>query len=269
MERTLLLVDDEASILSSLTRLLRQDGYRILRAGSGSEGLEMLGRDPVGVVVSDQRMPGMTGTAFLEKVKELYPDTVSIVLSGYTDLNTITDSINRGAIYKFLTKPWEDDALRADIAEAFQRHEMLAENTRLTRELKAANTELERLNGMLAAEVEEKTREAGLSLHVLQVAQEILDRLPFAVVGVADDDLIVVANRRASEWLGGGLLGDEAAIRLPGVMLDAPVETAPRARTVVLADGRSGRVWRYPLDDGGGTRGTVTLLEIVPAGGEG
>ncbi|MFH1495300.1 MAG: response regulator, partial [Pseudomonadota bacterium] len=104
MERTILLVDDEANILSALTRLLRPQGYRILRAGSGREGLELLAQNEVGVIVSDQRMPEMTGVEFLHQVRELYPDTVRIVLSGYTELNSITDAINRGAIYKFLTK---------------------------------------------------------------------------------------------------------------------------------------------------------------------
>jgi len=118
-ERTLLLVDDEENILSALTRLLRRDGYHILRASSGREGLELLAANAVGVIISDQRMPEMSGTEFLSKVKDMYPDTVRIVLSGYTELNSITDAINRGAIYKFLTKPWDDDLLREHIREAF------------------------------------------------------------------------------------------------------------------------------------------------------
>ena len=264
MERTLLLVDDEANILSALTRLLRRDGYRILRAGSGSEGLEILSQDAVGVVISDQRMPEMTGTEFLTQVRKHYPDIVSIILSGYTDLNTITDAINQGAIYKFLTKPWEDDALRSNVEEAFLRHEMLAENTRLNRELREANKELARLNAILEERVQEKTREAGVSLHVLRVAQDILDQLPLAVVGVSEDDLIVVANRRASEWMGGGapLLGEEASGRLPGVLLNTSVESESLPRDVVLDDGRSGRFWRYPLGDGAYVRGVVIVLEI-------
>jgi len=264
MERTLLLVDDEANILSALTRLLRRDGYRILRAGSGSEGLEILSQDAVGVVISDQRMPEMTGTEFLTQVRKHYPDIVSIILSGYTDLNTITDAINQGAIYKFLTKPWEDDALRSNVEEAFLRHEMLAENTRLNRELREANQELARLNAILEERVQEKTREAGVSLHVLRVAQDILDQLPLAVVGVSEDDLIVVANRRASEWMGGGapLLGEEASGRLPGVLLNTSVESESLPRDVVLDDGRSGRFWRYPLGDGAYVRGVVIVLEI-------
>ena len=121
MERTLLLIDDEENIVAALARLLRRDGYNILKAAGGREGLELLAQNEVGVIISDQRMPEMTGVEFLNKVKDLYPDTIRIVLSGHTELNAVTDAINRGAIYKFLTKPWEDDLLRANVEEAFQR----------------------------------------------------------------------------------------------------------------------------------------------------
>jgi FixJ family two-component response regulator len=119
---TLLLVDDETNILNSLTRALRRDGYRILTATCAKEGLEILGRENVDVIVSDQRMPGMTGTELLSRVKEMYPEIVRIVLSGYTDLSAITNAINEGAIYKFLTKPWDDEDLRTQIQDAFRMH---------------------------------------------------------------------------------------------------------------------------------------------------
>lgn len=117
--RSLLLVDDEPHILSALSRVLRRDGYRILTATSAAEGLELLALNEVQVIVSDQRMPEMSGTEFLGRVKEMYPNTIRIVLSGYTELKSITDAINHGAIYKFLTKPWEDEQLRENIREAF------------------------------------------------------------------------------------------------------------------------------------------------------
>jgi diguanylate cyclase (GGDEF)-like protein/PAS domain S-box-containing protein len=119
-ERTLLLLDDEENILRSLTRLLRRDGYKILTASNAREAFELLGRHEVHVVISDQRMPDISGTEFLSQVRALYPDTVRLVLSGYTDLRTVTEAINRGAIYKFLTKPWDDEELRREIREAFR-----------------------------------------------------------------------------------------------------------------------------------------------------
>jgi diguanylate cyclase (GGDEF)-like protein/PAS domain S-box-containing protein len=117
---TLLLVDDEANILQALTRVLRREGYRILTANGGDEALDVLGRNDVQVIISDQRMPGVSGTELLSKVKEMYPHTVRMVLSGYTDLAAITDAINEGAIYKFLTKPWNDEELRQQVRDAFR-----------------------------------------------------------------------------------------------------------------------------------------------------
>jgi len=121
--RTLLLVDDETSILTSLTRLLRREGYKILTAGSAREGFELLATHKVQVIVSDQRMPEMSGTEFLSRVRDLYPDTIRMVLSGYTEFNSVSDAINRGAIYKFLTKPWDDETLRTEVREGFLHHE--------------------------------------------------------------------------------------------------------------------------------------------------
>ena len=117
--RTLLIVDDEVGILSAMKRVLRREGYEIHIAGSAREGFDILATHEVQVVVSDQRMPEMNGTEFLSRVKDLYPETIRIVLSGYTDLESITDAINRGAIYKFFTKPWDDNDLRENIHNAF------------------------------------------------------------------------------------------------------------------------------------------------------
>ncbi|WP_265942404.1 EAL domain-containing protein [Dechloromonas sp. A34] len=140
--RTLLLVDDEVNILASLKRLLRADGYQILTASGAEQGLELLARHRVDVIVSDQRMPGMSGVEFLRRVKVLHPATIRLVLSGYTDLQTVTDAINEGAIYKFLTKPWDDSHLRANIQEAFRAKEMADENRRLHSEVLQANSQI-------------------------------------------------------------------------------------------------------------------------------
>jgi diguanylate cyclase (GGDEF)-like protein/PAS domain S-box-containing protein len=119
-KQTLLIVDDEPNILTSLSRLLRREGFNILTANSPSAAFEHLAKHPVQVILSDQRMPEMSGTEFFSRVRQLYPDTIRIVLTGYTDLESVTGAINRGAIYKFLTKPWDDDLLRDQIREAFR-----------------------------------------------------------------------------------------------------------------------------------------------------
>uniref|UniRef100_UPI0030DB15C6 EAL domain-containing protein n=1 Tax=uncultured Marinobacter sp. TaxID=187379 RepID=UPI0030DB15C6 len=116
---TLLLLDDETNILRALSRVLRRDGYRILSSTSVREAFELLAANDVQVIISDQRMPEMSGTEFLSQVKNIYPDTVRLVLSGYTDLKSVTDAINEGSIYKFLTKPWDDQQIRAHVKQAF------------------------------------------------------------------------------------------------------------------------------------------------------
>jgi diguanylate cyclase (GGDEF)-like protein len=123
--QTLLIVDDDVNVLAALHRLFRRDNYRVLTAVSPIEAFELLALYRVQVILCDQRMPVMSGTEFLSKVKEMYPDTIRIILSGDTDVETVLDSINRGAIYRFYTKPWDDAQLRDNVRLAF-RHYWLA-----------------------------------------------------------------------------------------------------------------------------------------------
>jgi response regulator RpfG family c-di-GMP phosphodiesterase len=120
--KTLLLVDDQAEILDELQKVLREDDYRILSALSAAEGFELLALNPVHVVLCDQRMPAMAGTVFLERVKDLYPDTIRIVLSGYANAEPIMKAINGGTVHRFYTKPWNNKVLRNDIRDAFRQH---------------------------------------------------------------------------------------------------------------------------------------------------
>lgn len=192
--RTLLLVDDEESILLALKRLLRREGYRILTACSGLEGLELLAKNDVDVIVSDQRMPNMTGEEFLRLAKELYPETVRMVLSGYADMQSITNAINQGAIYKFLSKPWEDQPLKENILEAFRRKELSDENERLTREIAQMNEDLNRSNKALAALLDEQARRSLVGHAALTVAQQTLHLLPVPVLGLDPSGMVVLRN---------------------------------------------------------------------------
>ncbi|MBI2381864.1 MAG: EAL domain-containing protein [Gammaproteobacteria bacterium] len=119
---TLLIVDDEPHVQSAVKRALRNSGYRILTASGAAEGLKLLAQHEIQVILTDQRMPEMSGSEFLSRVKELYPDTIRLVLSGHTELATLTEAINRGAIYKFLTKPWSDEHLQEQVQDAFRQH---------------------------------------------------------------------------------------------------------------------------------------------------
>jgi diguanylate cyclase (GGDEF)-like protein len=120
--RTLLIVDDEPHVLTALKRLLRQDGYQILTAPGAGEAFRLLAQHPVHLILCDQRMEEMSGTEFLDKVKDMYPDTFRIILSGYTDLKTVMEAINRGSLYRFYTKPWDSQVLRENIRAAFRHY---------------------------------------------------------------------------------------------------------------------------------------------------
>jgi EAL domain-containing protein (putative c-di-GMP-specific phosphodiesterase class I)/FixJ family two-component response regulator len=199
--KTLLLVDDEVSIVLALRRLLRREDYQIVSASSGAQGLEMLALHDVDVIVSDQRMPGMTGEEFLRRAKDLYPETMRLVLSGYADMESITSAINQGAIYKFLSKPWDETVLKASIREAFQRKELGDENKRLTHEIESMNIDLHRSNAALAKLLQEQTHKSQFSLAALMAAQETLHFLPVPVVGIDPEGQTVFRNE-AFEALG-------------------------------------------------------------------
>ncbi|HBA86765.1 MAG TPA: hypothetical protein DCZ75_01920 [Geobacter sp.] len=123
--KTVLVVDDDEDVLSALQRMLLLEGYFVLVAQSAQEGFEQLALNKVAVIISDFRMPIMDGTDFLGRAKELYPETVRILLSGYADLDAVTHAVNVGAIYKFLCKPWIEADLREQLADAFGHYAQL------------------------------------------------------------------------------------------------------------------------------------------------
>ena len=198
-KRTLLLVDDEENILTSLRRLLRKDDYHIVTATSGAQGLQRLAENAVDVILSDQRMPGMTGVEFLRRAKELYPDTVRMSLSGFTDLQSITDAVNEGAIYKFLTKPWDDERLRAHISEAFRQKGLADENRLLDGKVQSVNRELgevnDKLQSLLASQSEQIHRDETL----LCYTRDVMENIPAPVIGFDVEGMVAFINADAQE----------------------------------------------------------------------
>lgn len=192
---TLLLVDDEENILSSLRRLFRKDGYRVLCAGSGEEGLKVLESEKVDVILSDQRMPHMLGTSFLRRAREKSPHSVRMILSGYTDLDSVTDAINEGAVYKFLTKPWDDELLRLAVREALQHKWTDDENRMLQGMLLERNDELEQTCAALAHQADE-TRNASRAM------QNLLDAVPLPLMSVEASGAVRCLNTAATELAG-------------------------------------------------------------------
>lgn len=215
MEKTLLLVDDEENVIRSLRRLFRQEPFTVLTANSGAEGLEILEKQTVSVILSDQRMPGMIGSEFLKVVKERYPHTIRIVMSGYTELESITSAINDGAVFKFLLKPWEDEKLLAHIRDAFSYHDLKSNNELLAEELQKANSKLE-------DRVREEREKNALNTRSLILSQELLDRIPIAVFGISSEGLIVMANQYARQLVKqDAIVGNMTDDILPEVIADA------------------------------------------------
>ena len=143
-KRTVLFVDDEKKILTSLKRGLLDEPYETLFANSGKEALEILMREEVHVIVTDMRMPEMTGLELLRIVKEEYPHIVRMVLSGYTQISTLLTAINQGEVYKYITKPWKlEEDFRPSIREAIDYYDLRSERDKLAVEVEVHKDKLE------------------------------------------------------------------------------------------------------------------------------
>lgn len=264
--RTLLIVDDEANIVTALRRLLRRDGYEIVTAGSGEEGLRRLAEQPVDVILSDQRMPGMTGVEFLHRAHALYPDTVRMVLSGYTELQSILDAINEGAIYKFLTKPWDDERLRAHVAEAFRQKGLVDENRRLTHQLETANADLAHLNQRLEGLLGQQRAQADLLAASAGSMRLLAEELPAPLLALDPQGLVVLVNREALAHLPGAAswLGRPAHEAWPASMATL-AENSDDEAMVTLGQQRF-TVHRRQLSNEGAAQGQLLLFEATHGG---
>jgi response regulator RpfG family c-di-GMP phosphodiesterase len=200
-QHTILFVDDEENILHSLNRLLRKEEYRILTATCGADGLEILKKHEVHLVVTDQRMPGMSGTEFLAIVKENYPEIIRIVLSGYTEVDAITESINKGHIYKFMLKPWNDQNIKLEIKQALEQFDLMQVNKTLHEKLIEKNAELEKINENLEMLVKERTKDFEIQNQALELSRAILEDLPIPVLGISSEMMIVLINRKVEALL--------------------------------------------------------------------
>ncbi|QDV35198.1 hybrid sensor histidine kinase/response regulator [Tautonia plasticadhaerens] len=143
---SLLIVDDEPSLLESLAGLLRRR-FDVLTAPGGGPALELLrsGR-PVHVILSDQRMPGMSGDAFLARAREVAPEAIRVLFTGYTEIGAVINAVNRGEIFRFLLKPWDPEELEAVLDQAVAQHELIADRRRLVEQLQSANDRLTSAN---------------------------------------------------------------------------------------------------------------------------
>lgn len=181
---SLLLVDDESNILASLRRLFRPLGYTIHIAESGAAGLEILEKEPVDLVISDMRMPQMDGAQFLEQVALRWPQTVRILLTGYADMSSTIAAINKGQIYGYFSKPWEDNEIKLAVQHALEQQQLRAERDRLLELTARQNEELKDLNANLEKKVAARTEELRQTNMFLELAYQQLEESYYAAIPI-------------------------------------------------------------------------------------
>lgn len=174
----LLVIDDEIDIIRALERQFRRK-YKVFSTTNPVEGLSIMERENIHVVLSDQRMPGMTGVDFFTHIKDKFPDTLKLILTGYTDVESVIGAINDGQVFRYVKKPWNPDELDLVVRDAFEKYELVADNRKLLNELQVINatledkvkertSELELLNTRLSELNKEKNKYIGMVAHDLR-----------------------------------------------------------------------------------------------------
>lgn len=156
MNYKIMIVDDESANLRTLERLFRSD-YQVVTAASGAEALALLDQHDVALLISDQRMPVMTGIELMTKTVALRPHMVKILLTGYTDVGALIEALNSGLVYRYLTKPWDNDDLRLTVSRALEHYEMMKSRHQLGMENQRLRTRLQEISELAMVEsVQEK-----------------------------------------------------------------------------------------------------------------
>jgi signal transduction histidine kinase len=170
---TILVVDDEPDVVKSMQALLRLD-YKVLGATSAADGMRLMEQNEVHVVMTDQRMPEMTGVEFLHHVRGDHPEATRLLFTGYADIRAVIDAINQGNVYRYITKPWDPDELHTIIREACERYDLIVARQRLVKELEQKNRELEHANAELKEANALKTAFIEVASHELRTPLTIL-----------------------------------------------------------------------------------------------
>jgi signal transduction histidine kinase len=173
---TVLVVDDEPDVVKSVKDLLRLD-YRVIGATSAAEGMEVLHKEEVHIVMTDQRMPATTGVEFLKHVRGEAPEAVRLLFTGYADIHAVIDAINQGNVYRYITKPWDPDELQTVIREACERYDLIVERKQLLAEVQKKNAELEKANADLLQSNMLKSAFIQVASHELRTPLTILNGL--------------------------------------------------------------------------------------------
>jgi signal transduction histidine kinase len=206
--RNLLVIDDEPEIVKALTRQFRRT-YNVFSTTNAEEAFAILEREHIQVVISDQRMPGMNGVEFFERIKFKYPDALKLILTGYSDIEAVIGAINEGQVFRYVTKPWNPEELDIIIKEAFEKHELITNNRKLMQQLQDANEtleqkvtertkELEKVNQKLHELNIEKNRYIGMVAHDLRNPIGIAESFSALLIEELDE----IDKKTEREYLG-------------------------------------------------------------------
>ncbi len=206
---TILAVDDEPANQRAVRRTLGEE-YRVLTAGSAAEGLALLAGEPVTLVLSDHRMPGMTGAAFLAETVERHPDVVRVVVTGYAEPDVLLEAINRGHVYHVLCKPWQVHELRLVVRRGIERWEAARERRALHAALEAACARAERASAQKSRLLALAAHELGTPLHQLVNALALLGEHPLPPAAAP----WLALAERAVQWLVAGAAHLQTAARV-------------------------------------------------------
>jgi len=220
---SILIVDDDEIILVALRETIEPEGYRVVTAHTAEEGLKRIAEEEFAVIMSDQRMPRMTGLEFFDKVKDIQPNASRILITGVLSLKTIITAVNEGEIYRFLSKPWIREELLATVHNAFQRFDLVVANERLQNDTLELNESLAEANAQLADKLKE-----------IRKAHDELDRAHLAL-GRNFDHALELSYRLVESYH--PLLGKETAsiVRLCQLMIDAGDFTPVQAHTLKVS----------------------------------
>ena len=269
----LLLVDDEKNILSSLRRLFQPEGYRIFLAEGGAAGLDILEKEEIDVIISDMRMPNMSGAEFLAAVAEKWPRTERILLTGYSDLSSTVAAVNEGHIFRYISKPWEDNDIKFTVEQALKKKHIEEERNRLLIVTHKQNQRLKEFNTNLESMVEARTQEIQQTADMLDLAYEEIKHsytqsIPiFANLIEMREGTSAGHSRRVGEMAKGiaermgleeqkvqciyfaGLLHDVGKLGLPDNLLNRPyARLSPKEKKQVDGHARAGQAALIALE---------------------
>jgi signal transduction histidine kinase len=225
---TLLVVDDEPDVVQSLRDLLRRD-YRVLGATHARDGLRLLHEQPVHVVMSDQRMPDITGIDFLRSVRRDRPDAIRLLFTGYADIKAVIDAINEGHVYRYITKPWDPDELLTVLHQAGEQYDLLQERQQLLDDVQRKNRQLEQANAELRQANALKEAFISVASHELRTPLTILLALPDLALRMKNLDAVTAEWFRRIQQAGTRLhrLVEQLLQMLRAGRFERPLERRP------------------------------------------